>query len=125
MLKDWVTSHANMGAGHQNIEQKLSPVAEERPEVLFFGFGEHGEPRQRIAFMSADRGGQPPDAAASVAQLGQFFLGEFDESVRRVGADSVNALRFGAAQPIEAIRLFDLIQSRFEYQNERASVFQL
>ena len=61
--------------------------------------------------MSPDGGRQPPDAASSVAQLGQFLFGEFDQAVRRVGADRLNGLRRTTAQPIKAIGVFDAVQA--------------
>lgn len=109
MLKNWVAGYADMRAGYENIEKKLSPITEKRPKVLFLPVRQHSEPRQRITFVSTNHGRQPPHAAASIAQLGQFLLGEFDEPVRRVGADSVNALRRRAAQPIEAVSKMNLV----------------
>ena len=120
-----MTGHAHMRAGHENIEKKLSPIAEERPEVLLLLIRQHGEPRQRIAFVSADGGRQSPHTAASVAQLGQFFLGEFDQPVRRVGAHRMNAPRRTTAQPIEAIRMENPIQTPAIYHTSRALVFRL
>ena len=74
MLKDRMTGDADMRAGHERLEQELSPVPEERPEVTLLLVCQHGEAGQRIALVSADVGGQAPNAATSVAQLGQFLL---------------------------------------------------
>ena len=68
--------------------------------------------------MSPDGGRQPPDAASSVAQLGQFLCGEFDQAVRRVGTDRMNGLRRTVAQPVKAIGVLDAVQASFKYQPE-------
>lgn len=93
----------NMSARNERIEEQLSPVAEERPEVQLLLVGQDGEARQGIALVSADGGGQPPHTAAPVPELRQLLLREFDQAVRRVGADCVNGLRRTGAQPVKAI----------------------
>ena len=99
----------------KSILGKLSPVAEECPQVQLLLVRQDGEARQGIAFVSADFGRQPPDAASSVAQLGEFLFGEFDQAVRRVGADRVNGLRRTGAQPVKAIGVRDSVQASFKY----------
>ena len=99
----------NLSARNERIEEQLSPIAEERPEVQLLLVRQDGEARQGIALVSTDGGRQPPDAASSVAQLGQFLFGEFDQAVRRVGADGVNGLRRTGAQPVKAIRKVYLV----------------
>ena len=107
----------------ERIEEQLSPVAEERPEVQLLLIGQDSESRQGIAFVSADVGRQPPDAASSVAQLGQFLFGEFDQAVWRVRADGVNGLRRTGAQPVKAIGVLDAVQASFKYQPDQGLSF--
>src|ERR1019366_3428006 len=73
----------------KSILRKSSPIAEERSEVQLLLGRQDSESRQGIALVSADGGRQPPHPASSVAQLGQFLFGEFNQAVRRVGADRV------------------------------------
>src|ERR1017187_9350070 len=93
MLKDGMAGDTNMSARNKRIQEERSPIAEERSEVQLFLVRQDSEARQGVALVSTDGGWQPPHAASSVAQLGQFLFGEFDQAVRGVGADRVNGLR--------------------------------
>jgi hypothetical protein len=54
--------------------------------------------------------GQAPQATC--------LFGEFNQAVRRVGADRVNGLRRTGAQPVKAIGAFGAVQASLEYQTE-------
>jgi hypothetical protein len=112
-----------MSARNERIEEQLSPIAEERPEVQLFLVRQNSEARQWIALMSPDGGRQPPHAASSVAQLREFLFGEFDQAVRRIGADCVNGLRRTGAQPVKAIGVLDAVQASFKYQPDEGLSF--
>ena len=109
MLKDGMAGDTNLSARNERIEEQLSPIAEERSEVQLLLVRQDGEARQGISLVSTDGGRQSPHAASSVPQLGQFLFGEFDQAIRRVGADRMNGLRRTAAQPVETVCLAYLV----------------
>ena len=113
----------NMSTWSERIEEQPSPVAEERSKVQLFLVRQDSEARQGVALVSTDGGWQPPHAASSVAQLGQLLFGEFDQAVRRVGADRVNGLRRTSAQPVKAIDMLDAVQASFKYQPDEGLSF--
>ena len=113
----------NMSARNERIEEQPSPIAEERSEVQLFLVRQDSESREGVALVSPDGGRQPPHAASSVAQLGQFLFGEFDQAIRGVGADRVNGLRRTAAQPVKAIGMLDAVQASFKYQPDEGLSF--
>ena len=113
----------NLSSRNERTEKQPSPIAEERPEVQLLLVRQDRESRQGIALVSTDGWRQPPHAASSVAQLGQFLFGEFDQAIRRVSADRMNGLRWTTAQPVKAIGVFDAVQASFEYQEERGLSF--
>ncbi len=58
-------------------------------------------------------GRQPPDAPAPCAHLPQLFLGELQNAVGRVCANSLQRVRGTLSQPFEAVGLFDPVHAPF------------
>src|SRR2546428_9570286 len=89
--------HAGVCARYQRGQEQLAPVVEKPPEFLLLRLIQNGKAWQWVAFAAADCGRQPPDAAASGAELGDFLLGEFQQPVGRIGADGVERARLAVA----------------------------
>ena len=100
---------ANVGAGHQGGHEESTPVAEEEFQLVLLRVGEDREPGERVAAAAADGGGQTPYATTTGPEFGDFLLGEFEDSVGRVGADRVEGAGLSFAQPIEAVGMKKLI----------------
>src|SRR5205809_5579146 len=104
--------HTNVSARHEAAPDEFAPITEVSAKVQLLLVGKHGEPWQRIAVAAAYFRRQSPDTAASGAQLRQFFLGEFQNPVGRVGANSVKRLAGAVPQPFKAVRLFNPVHWR-------------
>src|SRR5207248_5443886 len=105
-------------------QKKLAPIVEKPPEFLLLRLIQNGKAWQWVAFASADCGRQPPDAAASGAELGDFLLGEFQQSVGRVGADGMERVRPALPQPVVAISVDNLVNLRRRHFSARSFAFQ-
>jgi len=95
--------HANVSARHESVHEEFAPITEVVAKVLFLF----------VRSVTVKRGNgsrwlPPPSAAiarrrASGAQLRQFFLGEFQNAVGRIGANSVHRMAGAVLQPFKTV----------------------
>ena len=67
------------------------------------GWGVDGKSGQRLTLGTVEGGRESPDAASTVAQLGDLFGLVLAQSVGRVGDDGVDGVGFGLAHPGSAV----------------------
>jgi len=113
VLQNRVAGHTDMGTRDQDAEEESAPIPEVIAEVPFLLLRQNGEAGQGTAVAAADLGREPPHAAASGAKLGQFFLRELQNPVRRVGAYGLHGMGGAIPQPVEAIDMFGPIHVPF------------
>lgn len=109
MAEDRVSGDTDMGARHQSGPEERRPLVKVAAELLPLRVSEHGEPRQGVAPAATDCRGQTPDPAPSGSQLGHFVMGELQHTIRWVGANGVDGLRWALSQPVKAIGMDELI----------------
>jgi hypothetical protein len=114
-----VAGHADMRAGHQRRPKQLAPVVKKTLQGLFLRGSENGEPRERIPLAPADAGRKTPHSSLTRPELGDFFSGELQHPVGRIGTNRVDGLRRPAAQPLKTIRMENLAH---QFANETSEV---
>jgi len=84
-------------------------MLEKPPECHVIPWLEHGKSGKRLSFAAIESWRHPPRATASDPQFFQLPGRVFDQPIRRVGYDRVDAVMSGFFQPIEGVGVENLI----------------
>lgn len=111
MRDERVGRDEHVGPGYEHAGQLVGQLPEKYPQVLAVAAIQDRESRHRLSLTAVKTGRNPPDAASAVAPFFEFLERVFDESVRRIGDDRVDALRLGVLEPGERVGQPDLARS--------------
>jgi len=96
-----------MCAGHKNAHREIGPFGKEIDQPQQMIFRQDRESRKRVSFASVKGRRDSPYTAPAISQFQLFFIGKFQQSVRRICHDCVNGIRRPPCHPIKAISQID------------------
>ena len=104
--------YQDVTAGNDNAHQSFCEELEEGTEPQPVGIAENCETRQGRALAAVERRGNSPHAPLAVLQLLKLVIRVFQQSVGRIGDDSLDGVFGNELQPFEGVAVIDPIRSR-------------
>ncbi len=104
-----MTRHANVRTRHKRRQKRFTPFMEETSLLQLLGVRQNRKTRQRVTLAAADGRGQTPHTATTGAKFGNFLFRKLQNTVGRIGTDSMKGVRLAYAQPLKTIRMVNPI----------------
>src|SRR6266436_1778384 len=90
-------------ARHEHAHRMSGKFCEERPQSATIAFVQDRKPRKRASFASIERRGDPPNAAAPIAQFQLLDRAVLFEAIGRIGHDRMNRMGCMRLQPMQRV----------------------
>lgn len=98
-----------MRTWNQCGKQRFRPLLKVFLDIVPLLEREHRESRKGGSLLTIERRRNPPHASLAIPELGHFPGGEFDKSIRWIGADCMERFWLALREPLEAVNVLDFL----------------